>query len=474
MARVARGTDRARGARSARDWDGGRHRGGGELDSLSAVLRLIRSGAAETRQEIEAQSGLGRAVVAARVAALIKLGLVAGGDLGPSSGGRAPRQFRFNGEAGHVLVGSIGHTSLGVGLSDLSGRLLVEHHERSGVDIGIGNAIDRLEGLFASTLAEHPNVGDIWGIGLAVPGPVRLAAGRNGTPENHALAAEWVEHPVAERLRSRFGTPVWIDNDAHLMALGELRAGRGDGREELLILKMGSGISAGLCWNGQVHRGAHGYAGDIGHVVVEPGGPLCRCGNSGCLNAVAGGAAIAREAQRAVADGRSPYLVEVAAQGRDATAADVGMGAYRGDAFCVELISRVGGTVGGTLATLVTAYNPSLVVVGGGVAQAGEILLAAMREALYRRSRSLATQDVTIVRSEMGRTAGLVGAAFAVIDDLFSAERLRTWIADGSPAVTDERPAARPATTEAAARRPSRDRHRTTRRSTSAAAVRDR
>jgi len=465
--------DRDLGARSARAWDGGRHRGGGELDSLSTVLRLIRSGVAETRQEIETQSGLGRAVVAGRVAALIKLRLVEGGDLGPSSGGRAPRQFRFHGEAGYVLVGSIGNTSLGVGLADLSGRLLVEHHERSGVDIGVANAIERLEGLFASTLAEHPKARDIWGIGLGVPGPVRLAAGRNGSPGSRDIAAEWVAHPITERLRNRFGTSVWVDNDAHLMALGELRAGRGVGREELLFLKIGTGISAGLCWNGQVHRGAHGYAGDIGHVVVEPGGPLCRCGNSGCLDAVAGGAAIAREAQRAVADRRSPYLVDVAALGRDVTAADVGMGAYQGDPYCVELLSRVGGAVGGTLATLVTAYNPSLVVVGGGVAQAGEILLAAMREALYRRSRSLATQDVTIVRSEMGRTAGLVGAAFAVTDDLFSAERLRTWIADGSPAGSDDRQASSPATTTAAVRRRPRDRARTTRRATSGAAVRD-
>jgi hypothetical protein len=115
------------------------------------------------------------------------------------------------------------------------------------------------------------------------------------------------------------------------------------------------------------------------------------------------------------------------------TAADVGRGAYRGDPYCIELLARCGGLIGRTLATLVTAYNPSLVVVGGGVAQSGEILLSAMRESLFRHSRSLAMRDVTVVRTELGRTAGLVGAAFAVVDDLFSRERVRTWLGSGHP-----------------------------------------
>ena len=408
-------------------------RGGGELDSLSTVLRFIRSGAAGTRHEIETVSGLGRAIVADRIATLTALGLVVEGDLGPPQGGRAPRQIRLRAEAAYVLVGSVGNTSIGVGLADMSGRLIVEHHERSGIDIGAARTLDRLDELFEWILTDHPSATDVWGIGLGVPGLVELPNDRTGSGSILHLAPDWGEHPVTERLRSRFNTDVWVDNDAHLMALGELRAGRGMGRDDLLFLKVGTGISAGFCWNGQVHRGAQGYAGDIGHVVVAEEGPLCRCGNVGCLEALAGGAAIAREAQYAAREGRSTYLAELNSAGRTVSASDVGMGAYRGDPFCVELLSRCGGLIGGTLATLVNAYNPSLVVVGGGVAQSGEILLAAMREAVYRRSRSLATQEVSIVRSEIGRTAGLLGAAFAVLDDLFSLDRLRTWIADGMP-----------------------------------------
>ncbi|HET9084272.1 MAG TPA: hypothetical protein VFN41_07675, partial [Candidatus Limnocylindrales bacterium] len=140
--------------------DSGRARiAGGELDTLITVLELIRSAPTTTRQEIEALSGLGRAVVTDRVGTLISLGLAEDGDLGPSTGGRAPRQVRFRSEAGFILVAAIGNTSLGAGLANLSGRLLVEHHERSGVDDGAEHTIDRLEELFDWILSEHP-VGD--------------------------------------------------------------------------------------------------------------------------------------------------------------------------------------------------------------------------------------------------------------------------------------------------------------------------
>jgi predicted NBD/HSP70 family sugar kinase len=416
-----------------RGGNGGRSRlGGGELDTLITVLELIRTGVATTRQELEVQSGLGRAVVNDRIATLMEMGLAAEGELAPSTGGRAPRQVRFREEAGYVLVAAIGNTSLGAALADLSGRLLVEHHERSGVDEGAEHTLDRLEELFDWILSEHPVADRLWGIGLSVVGPVGLANGEAGSEAVVHLAPDWAENPVADRLGARFHVPVWVDNDAHLMALGELRAGRGVGRNELLFLKIGTSISAGFVSNGQVHRGAAGYAGDIGHVVVADEA-LCRCGNVGCLDAVAGGLAIAREAGLAVAHGRSPYLAQLAMQGIVPTAADVGRGAYRGDPYCIELLARCGALIGRTLATLVTAWNPSLVVVGGGVSQAGEILLSAMRESLFRHSRSLAVRDVLVMRTELGRTAGLAGAAFAVADDLFSRERLRSWIGDGRP-----------------------------------------
>ena len=404
-----------------------------ERDSLALILDLVRSDRSGTRQEIERLSGLGRAVVADRLSTLIRNGLVVEGELGASTGGRAPRQVRFGASAGHVLVASLGSTTLGVGLADLSGRLLVEHHEAGDIALGPERTLERVEALFDWVLEEHRAARDVWGIALSMPGPVEHSNGRLGSkPVLHVPG--WQDCPIRERLSTRYGARVWIDSEVHLMALGELRAGRGVGRDDLLFVKVGTGISAGLCARGRVHRGAHGYAGDIGHVsVADDAKVICRCGNMGCLEAMAGGAAISREAQIGVAEGRSEYLAARTAAGGTITAADVGIGAQRGDAFCIELLSRAGGLIGATLATVVNAYDPSLIVVGGGVAQAGEILLAAMREALYRRSRSLAMQDLHIVRSEMGKTAGLVGAALAAVDELFAAEYVRNWIEQGSP-----------------------------------------
>lgn len=411
-----------------------RRRNRAERDSLALVLGLIRSVDAATRQEIEALAGLGRPVVADRLASLIDRGLVEEAGLEPSTGGRAPRRYRFRASAGHLLVASLGTTTLSVGLADLSGTLLMEHHEPGDITLGAERALDRLDSLFDWILEEHRDVGPIWGVGLAVPGPVGSRFGRLVADPTLHLVPGSGQHEIGEHLAARYGAPVWIDNEVHMMARGEMHAGRAAGAGVLILVKIGTGIAAALCADGRVHHGAGGYAGDIGHVAVEEDSTVvCRCGNTGCLEALAGGAAIARAAQAVADAGRSPYLAQLGREGRAISAADVGFGAHRGDRACIELLTRSGSLVGTTLATMVNAYNPSLVVVAGGVAQAGEILLASIREAVFRRSRSLATRDLLIVRSELGKTAGLIGAALAAVDEIFAWDYLRSWVEVGSP-----------------------------------------
>jgi predicted NBD/HSP70 family sugar kinase len=153
----------------------------------------------------------------------------------------------------------------------------------------------------------------------------------------------------------------------------------------------------------------------------------------GCLEVVAGVAAIVRDATQAANEGRSRHLAEVLAAEGEVTVLDIGVAAQRGDAFSAELLSRCGRHIGGVLAGLVNAFNPSLIVLGGEIASTGDVLLAAIREAVYRRSHPLATRDLSIVRSQMGSSAELVGSAFTVIDDLFAPDFLYGWIAYGSP-----------------------------------------
>jgi predicted NBD/HSP70 family sugar kinase len=222
-----------------------------------------------------------------------------------------------------------------------------------------------------------------------------------------------------------------VDNDVNIMALGELHAGTARSVQDLLFVKVGTGIGCGIVVDGDVYRGVTGSAGDIGHIQVDDNGPVCTCGNTGCLEACFSGAALARDSEIAARAGRSPWLAdrltELGVAGRgDAgtgsvglTAQDVGAAAAAGDPVAIQLIRQGGHRLGQVLASLVSFFNPALVVIGGGVAGLGHPLLAEIRSVVYRRSLPLATGNLPIVLSELGGTAGVVGAARLVSDFVF-------------------------------------------------------
>ncbi|WP_298181499.1 ROK family protein [Saccharomonospora sp.] len=410
---------------------------GEHIDSLATVLDLVRSGTARTRPEIGRQSGLGRTVVTQRVNQLVASGLLEEGSLGPSSGGRAPRELRFRALAGVILAAELGATSISVGVTDLAGTVLAEHCEDADIALGPETVLGRVEEVLDELLnrvraeREDPDL-SVWGVGIGLPGPVEFATGRPSAPP---IMPGWDGYPVRDRLARRYNTPVWVDNEVNTMALGELRAGAAKGQRDILYVKIGTGIGAGLVSGGMLHRGSQGCAGDIGHAAVsDETEVVCRCGNTGCLEAYAGGAALARDGLSAAREGRSRLLADVLSATGTVTAADISRAAQSGDRTSVELLTRAGRFVGGLLATLVSFFNPALVIIGGGVAGAGDLLLAAVRETVYRRSLPLATRELRITRSTLNDRAGLVGAAFMVIDELFAPERLARWVTEGSPA----------------------------------------
>jgi glucokinase-like ROK family protein len=402
------------------------------LDSLVTVLDLVRSHRAKTRPALQHASGYGRAVVTQRVVQLIGCGLIEEGRLGPSTGGRAPRELSLRSGAGHVLVAALGATSISTGIADLSGNLLSHHEEPNDVAVGPEQTMRRVEELFDKMLSAADRGRDVWGIGIGVPAPVEFSEGR---PVSPPIMPGWDCYPVANRLAARYRAPAWVDNDVNLMALGELRAGLAQDQTDIVYIKIGSGIGAGLISAGRLHRGAKGAAGDVGHVAV--GGyesVICRCGNAGCLEAIAGGVAIARDAIEAVREGRTSFLAARLAERETLVVSDVIEAADHGDAVAKELLNRSGGLVGRMLATLVNFYNPSLIIIGGGVASSGDMYLATVRQNVYSRSLPLATRDLRIVRSSNIETIGLLGAAHVVLDELFSRENLGRWINEGSPA----------------------------------------
>lgn len=403
------------------------------LDALVLVLDEIRLGRSRSRTDLITRTGLGRAIVAGRVAELVERGLVAEGDLGPSTGGRPPRQLTFRGEAGHLLVADLGATSTDVAITTLDGRILSHYDEpaviESGPEIGLGR-VDELFDQLVTTTRDVP--GRLWGIGIAVPGPVEFATGR---PISPPIMPGWDGYPIRERFTDRFGSPVWVDNDVNVLALGEWRSGVAAGHDDVVVVKIGTGIGAGIIADGRLHRGAQGSAGDVGHIqVVEDPSIVCRCGNVGCLEALAGGGALGQAGERAALDGRSPRLAIALEQRGRVTAEDVARAASSGDPIAVGLLQQAGRHIGAMLASIVNFFNPSLIVVGGGVANSPDVLLSSIRETVQRRSLPLATRDLLIQRSSLGGLAGVIGASAMVVDQLFARDVIGRWIESGEPA----------------------------------------
>jgi glucokinase-like ROK family protein len=388
--------------------------------SLVSVLDSVRKAGASTRPEISRLTGLGRNVVTQRTSQLIEAGLLAEGKLGPSTGGRAPRELRFVAEAGTVLVAELGATSVAVAAADLSGRLIAQDEEPGDVTAGPSVTLNRVTELFAQLLARLPKDTDVWGIGVGLPGPVEFESGRPIAPP---IMPGWDGYDVRGHF-DHFGAPVWVDNDVNLMALGELRHGTASGEQDLIFVKIGSGIGAGLVSQGRLHRGAQGCAGDIGHIsVVDHSDIICRCGQAGCLEAIAGGYALARDGTRAAQAGTSPVLRDALAEGA-ITAQTVIRAAGHGDPVAVDLVAGSARLVGESLARIVNFFNPSLILIGGGVAAAGDRYLADIRQTIFARSLPLATRTLRILPAPLSDFSGLRGAAFMVLDELFSADRI--------------------------------------------------
>jgi glucokinase-like ROK family protein len=401
------------------------------LAGLATVLDYVRTHGSTTRPNLVRATGLSRAVITQRVAELLDYGLLVEGELGPSTGGRAPRLLRFPADAGHLLVADLGATSVDVALADLSGTILAHVQEPCDIAAGPDEVLARVEELFVRSLVSaEPRSVPLWGIGIGVPGPVEFESGRPVAPP---IMPGWDRYAVRERFAT-YNVPVWVDNDVNIMALGERRAGIAKGHDNVVFIKIGTGIGAGIIMRGTLHRGTQGCAGDVGHMqVTDDRAVVCRCGNVGCLEALAGGGALARDAKAAARNGRSDFLAALLEEKGSIEARDVARGATHGDPTCVELVTRAGRLVGHMLASVVNFYNPSLIVIGGGVAGAGDLLLATIRETVYRRSLPLATRELVVKRSELGDLAGVVGAAVMATDELFRPTHLAQWLGVGSP-----------------------------------------
>ncbi|MBA2346110.1 MAG: ROK family protein [Rubrobacter sp.] len=362
-----------------------------------------------SRSKLTGLIGVSRSKVSMEVQQLLEAGLLVEGGLAKSDGGRRSSLLGIPRSAGVIAAVDLGATSIEVALTTLGGEILVCRSEHADIKDGPKPILRRTKEILSEILGEQSvNPQEVLAIGMGVPGPVEQAAGILRSPP---IMPGWDRFPIRSAFAGDYAAPVFIDNDVNLMALGEHWGGVGRGVDNMLFVKVGTGIGGGIIADGHLYRGTHGCAGDIGHISVDPEGPICTCGNPGCLEAMAAAPAIVIEAERRAREGLSPVLAEKLAERGELDAMAVGEAAAVGDYEALEIIRGSGRLIGHVIASLVSVLNPSLIVIGGGVAQIGHSFLAEIRSTVYQRSLPLATRNLPIVLSELEDTAGVMGAS---------------------------------------------------------------
>jgi predicted NBD/HSP70 family sugar kinase len=363
-----------------------------------------------SRAEIARATGLARSTVSQRVEVLQQLGLVVEEGDARSTGGRPATRLRLNRTAGVVLAADLGAIHDRLAVSDLAGNVLAEESAQRRIAEGPKAVLGWVWSRFLAHL-ERLGLGvkDVIGVGIGVPGPVEFAAGRAVNPP---IMPGWHGVSIPDHFAELLpGVEVLVDNDVNIMAVGEYRAYWRHSVSDMIYVKVATGIGAGIIAGGRLQRGAQGAAGDIGHIrASEYLDLICACGNAGCIEAVASGSALARR------------LAEL---GHDTvTTMDVVGLVQNGNPDAVRLVREAGRLLGEVLAHAVNLLNPSVLVIGGDLAVAQQELFAGIREALYRRSSSLATSHLQIMRTRLGDRSGVIGATALVLDQRLSADAI--------------------------------------------------
>src|SRR4051794_15301333 len=372
--------------------------------SAGEIYALIRARRDITRTEIGQLTGLSRTAVRARVAALAAQGLVIERELAPSTGGRPASFVSFNADGGVVLSAAIGRSRTRLAVCNLAGDTLaatdIEQEPGLGPDDLMPDVVKRLDALLDDSGHRDDR---IYGVGLSLPGSVDR---ERGCSLDSPIMSGWDGVPLPGYFAELTDAPVILDNDANVIALAERRGDR-QAFDDLLVLKASTGLGAGIIAGGSLQRGAVQAAGEFGHnKTAAAAGVPCRCGDTGCLEAIAGGWSLVRALQ---ADGRTVGHLR-----------DVVELANSGDPDARRMIRDSGRQVGEVLAGAVNLLNPAVLVVAGDMAGAYDVFVAGLRETLYGNATALATRVLQVVPSTYGDRSGVVGSAAMVLDQVLS------------------------------------------------------
>ncbi|MDX3926147.1 MAG: ROK family protein [Shinella sp.] len=378
------------------------------LDNAGGILSLIATGAASSRAELLQASGLSRVTVTQRLNALLACGWVRETEKTLPSGGRPTRVLAVNAMAGFMLVANIGETHIHLAAMDLTPAVIDQATIPFGVSDGPESTLERIGDAFAAlALTAQKTHPFFLGISLSLPTPVDFKRGRVVGP---SVLHGWDEFDIIGRLLARFKVNVYVENDVNLMTIYEYRRNFPD-VDDMLFVKVGTGIGSGMIAGGRIFRGAQGAAGDIGHIqFLSDDAPLCRCGKFGCVEARAAGWAIARDlSARGFKAENARDVIDLVEQQKPEA---------------IMLLRAAGRTIGEVISDAVSIINPSLVVVGGTLARGGEFLLSGIRELVYQRCLPLATRDLSIVLSASREDSAMFGAAYLLLEDMFSPTKI--------------------------------------------------
>ncbi|NGO67053.1 ROK family protein [Streptomyces boncukensis] len=368
--------------------------------NLERVVRAVRMAGSLTQAEIARSTGLSAATVSNIVRELKESGTV---EVTPtSSGGRRARAVSLSADAGIVVGIDFGHSHLRVAVGNLAHKVLTEDAEPIDVDASSAQGFDRAEQLVQRLIARSAvSPSKVIGVGLGVPGPIDIGTGVLGST---AILPGWAGTNPRDEMARRLGVPVHVDNDANLGALGEQVWGAGQGAADLAYIKVASGVGAGLVINGRIYRGPGGTAGEIGHITLDESGPVCRCGNRGCLETFTA----ARYVLPLLHSSHGPGL----------TMARMVELAEEGDPGCRRVIADIGRHIGSGVASLCNLLNPSRVVLGGPLAEAGDLALDPVRDSVTRYAIPSAARQLRVEPGELGSRAEVLGALALVLNEM--------------------------------------------------------
>jgi predicted NBD/HSP70 family sugar kinase len=370
---------------------------------LSDVLAVLRDGVPRTKSELAKITGRARSTVSSRLEELVARGLVERLDQTISTKGRPSALYALGKERRLIAAIDLGARHGVLAVTDLTGRVLTDRNMDLDIAEGPITILDLAIKIITELISELGRTADdLIGVGIGLPGPVEY---ETGLPTSPPIMPGWDRFDVKAHIRETFDVPVIVDNDVNVMAVGEFVIDPAD-ETEFLMVKVATGIGAGVIAGGRLVRGRDGAAGDIGHIQVKTDeARMCRCGQMGCCEAFASGTGVAQT---------------LSAMGISAASAVDAVNLVRGgDIEATRVVREAGRTLGGVLASCISMLNPGRIVIGGEMALVGEPLLAGIREVIYQRSQPLATKHLQITTASNNEFAGVIGASRLVQDVVF-------------------------------------------------------